>query len=277
MIRRKFRKDIPGKKSYDSYEVSPRTLKKEQVQVNFLLEKLAVSCQDHGSRQRLTWLARQSLSSKRPVREAAKAEIEFATWLVEAGFTVAFLPESEIPTADLECYWGEDRVFVEVTVIVGQSVAFKKGYFYREQVDQDHEEWDDEKVLGRRIVARITEKARQLSAYCAPVLLAITVKDSEAFPGKSKDRYQVDLKRLVGVLVSTFPQVPQVSGVLLTLWDIQPAESMANIRLTNFHIMERPGQGNGAPRVRMLGWNPMAHYPMESAVKQVLLKALGKI
>ena len=125
-------------------------------------------------------------------------------------------------------------------------------------------------------MARIAEKARQLAAYCAPVLLAITVKNAEPVRGANKDHAQVDLKRLVGVLVSTFPQVPQVSGVLLTLWDIQPAESMANIRLTNFHIMERPGQGNGAPRVRLLGWNPAAHYPMESAVIQVLPKALSE-
>jgi len=276
MIRRKSHKDSPRKQSQGLTEVSPQTLKKEKLHIESVLEKLTESCQDRGSRQRLTWLAQQSLSPKRPVREAAKAEMELALWLVEVGFTVAFLPESEIPTADLECYWGEDRVFVEVTVIVGQRVLLKKGPFSPEILDQDHEEWDDEKVLGRRIVARIAEKARQLSAYCAPVLLAITVKNAEPVQGRSNNHDQVDLKRLVGVLVSTFPQVPQVSGVLLTLWDIQPAESMANIRLTNFHIMERPGQGNGAPRVRMLGWNPAAHYPMESAVIQVLPKALSE-
>ena len=276
MIRRKSHKDSQRKQPQDVAEVPPRVLKKEKLHIESVLEKLTESCQDRGSRQRLTWLAQQSLSPKRPVREAAKAEMDLALWLVEVGFTVAFLPESEIPTADLECYWGEDRVFVEVTVIVGQRVLLKKGTFSHEQLDEDQEEWDDEKVLGRRIVARIAEKARQLAAYCAPVLLAITVKNAEPVRGANKDHAQVDLKRLVGVLVSTFPQVPQVSGVLLTLWDIQPAESMANIRLTNFHIMERPGQGNGAPRVRLLGWNPAAHYPMESAVIQVLPKALSE-
>ena len=276
MIRRKSHTDSRRKQFQDLTEVSPRTLKKEQLHIESVLEKLAESCQDRGSRQRLRWLAQQSLSPKHPVREAAKAEIELALWLVEVGFTVAFLPESKIPTADLECYWGEDRVFVEVTVIVGQRVVLKKGTFSHEQLDEDQEEWDDEKVLGRRIVARIAEKARQLSSYCAPVLLAITVKNAEPVQGRSKNHDQVDLKRLVGVLVSTFPQVPQVSGVLLTLWDIQPVESTANIRLTNFHIMERPEQGNGTPRVRMLGWNPVANYPMESAIIQVLPRALSK-
>jgi hypothetical protein len=276
MIRRKSHKLNQRKQPQDQTEVSSRTLKKEKVYLESLVEKLSDACRDSGSRHRLMWLAQQGVSAKRPVREAAKAEIEFAAWLVEVGFTVAFLPESEIPTADLECYWGEDRVFVEVTVIVGQRGLLKKGTFSPGQVDEDQEEWDDEKVLGRRIVARIAEKARQLSAYCAPVLLAITVKDAGAIQGRSKDHVQVDLKRLVGVLVSTFPQVPQVSGVLLTLWDIHPAESIANIRLTNFHIIERPGQVNGAPRVRMLGWNPVANYPLESTVTQVLPKALDE-
>ena len=159
MIRRKSHTDSRRKQFQDLTEVSPRTLKKEQLHIESVLEKLAESCQDRGSRQRLRWLAQQSLSPKHPVREAAKAEIELALWLVEVGFTVAFLPESKIPTADLECYWGEDRVFVEVTVIVGQRVVLKKGTFSHEQLDEDQEEWDDEKVLGRRIVARIAEKA----------------------------------------------------------------------------------------------------------------------
>ena len=39
-----------------------------------------------------------------------------------AGFTVAFLEESENRTADLECYLDENRMFVEVTAILGNHV-----------------------------------------------------------------------------------------------------------------------------------------------------------
>lgn len=120
------------------------------------------------------------VSQKREVREAAQAEVELARLLVRAGFSVSFLPESRSRTADLECYLGLERVFVEVTVIVKTDRQQQiKSLRQSETTIQDIavllEAYDRERLLVKRIVSRIAEKARQLSDYCAPVVLAITV------------------------------------------------------------------------------------------------------
>ena len=76
------------------------------------------TCGDPASRARLSWLREQFVRHRRGVSDAAQAEVDLASLFLRAGFSVSFLPESWVRTADLECYLGHDRLFVEVTVIV---------------------------------------------------------------------------------------------------------------------------------------------------------------
>ena len=85
-------------------------------------QQLYDQCSDPGSRIRLVGLREQYERQQLGVSEPAQVEAEVAMLMRHAGFTVAFLEESETRTADLECYWGENRMFVEVTAILGNNV-----------------------------------------------------------------------------------------------------------------------------------------------------------
>ena len=222
------------------------------------------TCGDPASRARLSWLREQFVRHRRGVSDAAQAEVDLASLFLRAGFSVSFLPESWVRTADLECYLGHDRLFVEVTVIV-PSERRTRGFPKVQPIggeDGNGLEDDAEKLLVKRIIARITEKARQLHYYCAPVILAITVPGQEKVVGSKSPKWVVDLKRLSGVLALTFPQVTQLSGVLLTFWDIQPRESKSNVRLNTINLVERALVGVLLPRVRLFASNPTARYPL---------------
>ena len=177
------------------------------------------TCGDPTSRARLRWLREQFVRHRRGVSDAAQAEVDLASLFLRAGFSVSFLPESWVRTADLECYLGHDRLFVEVTVIVPterRTHNFSGRRLIGRYEGKTQEDDAVDKLLVKRIIARITEKARQLHYYCAPVILAITVPGQEKVVGSKSPKWVVDLKRLSGVLALTFPQVTQLSGVLLT-------------------------------------------------------------
>ncbi len=228
------------------------------------------TCGDPASRARLSWLREQFVRHRRGVSDAAQAEVDLASLFLRAGFSVSFLPESWVRTADLECYLGHDRLFVEVTVIVpteGRTHNFSGRRLMGRHEGKTQEDDAADKLLVKRIIARITEKARQLHYYCAPVILAITVPGQEKVVGSKSPKWVVDLKRLSGVLALTFPQVTQLSGVLLTFWDIQPLESKSNVRLNTINLVERASVGVLLPRVRLFASNPTARYPLPNAAR----------
>ena len=103
-----------------------------------------------------------------------------------------------------------------------------------------------------RLVARVRQKARQLERYCAAVMLALTV------PPQWQTRQELDLKNLAGSLTVTLGVTRQVSALLLSLWDVDPAPARSGVRLANVFTVERPPGQRAYPRVRMLVLNPYA-------------------
>lgn len=73
----------------------------------------------------------------------------------------------------------------------------------------------------------------------------------------------LDLQQLGGVITTALASLPQRSGVLFTLWNIQPAESRSNIRLSNVHVGKWISDVNGFSQVRCFMLNPKAGYPVE--------------
>lgn len=240
------------------------------------LRALKAVCRDAGSRQRLGRLQERHEHANATAAESARVEVELAGLLIDAGFTIAFLPESGARTADLECYCGPDRFFVEVTHILVNGAGGQQhlGKVVGRDCLDDAQEYSGKAVLLKRIVARMAEKAKQLSLYSAPVILAITVKMAVFAEMKKGTSVEVDVRGLTGGIANTFPHVPQLSGVLLTLWDAQPRETSASIRLSNVSISERTARELAFPRVRLLSWNPRATYPLERSVIRALKERL---
>ena len=233
-------------------------------------------CQDRGSRIRLMGLREQFERRKSGVSESAAAEIELATMLVHAGFSISFLQESKARTADLECYLGVNRLFFEITVIV--PTTSHKDFVWLKSVQEgegnESPEGHQQRVLLHRLVARMAEKAKQLDRYCAPVVLAVTVPDQVHRMNRKRPEERLDLQRLAGGLASVLPQVPQLSAVLLTIWRAQPQESRANIRLSNIHYVTRSSSSTGVPRIRLLAINSFAKYELCREEIQMLQKAM---
>ncbi len=111
-------------------------------------------------------------------------------------------------------------------------------------------------ILIHRLLARISQKARQLTDYCDPVVLAVTV------PHRDHRVEELDLKRLAGAITVLLPLIKHVSAVLLSLWDVEPAQARSGVRLSNVHVVERPPQQRAYPRVRLLAVNPGADNPL---------------
>jgi hypothetical protein len=193
-------------------------------------------------------------SDDRGISESALAELELAVLLMRAGFRIGFLPESQSKTADLECVRAGSRFFVEVTSMVGcdhRRVQMVSRLWLKQEEDVDQE------LLTVRIMARIRQKAKQLADYCAPVLLAITLPPADRQerqrgrgPNRLLGNQEVDLKRMAGAITVMFPLVPQVSGILLSLWDVEPAVQRSGVRLANVHVIERPRLQTASPRIR---------------------------
>lgn len=229
-------------------------------------QTLAKACDDGESQTRLAML--WDHISRFPVRQAASAhaEIETAYFLAQAGFSVAFLEASGGRTADLECYDGTHRFFVEVTVIQSTQGATRKPPVVRLQPHQILESSDEffEQALVKRLLSRMAEKARQLERYCAPVLLAVSVPDLPWGKGRPQEIPPLDLQRLAAMLVGVVVDVPQFSAILLTLWKA-PAQELRNpIRIRQVTWVTRPPGNPRAPRIRMLAVNPVARYRLNS-------------
>lgn len=224
-------------------------------------------CTDRGSRVRLGRLIHRLLSHDRGVRESALAELELATQLIRAGFTIRFLPEAQARTADLEGRRGETRIFFEVTALVGSGRHLGLAALQRRRHDEDGPRAVGQAVIDR-LTARIAQKSKQLGDYAAPVMLAMSVPKHE--PGVRPDEPIVDLKKLAGTVTVLLLGLKQLSGVLITLWDLEAAPVQSGIRLANVHLVERSRHQSASPRVRLLIANPGAEFPLETADLEVL-------
>ena len=220
-------------------------------------------CTDRGSLTRLVRLIDRLTGNDRGAQESALAELELATLLVRAGVSLRFLPESQSRTADLECCLGQDRFFVEVTAMIGSTSRLPLDMTTRVRQMDDVEDGEDGCALINRLVARVSQKARQLVNYCA-VLLAITVphRDGQCDGLRNGVGEELDLKQLASAVTLMLPLVSQVSAVLLSLWDVRPLPARSGVRLANVQVVQRPPQQTAYPRVRLLILNPAAGYPL---------------
>lgn len=235
-------------------------------------ERLHGACHDRASQRRLQHLQRRLASSHVGARESAIAELDVAAKIHRAGGSVLFLPESVARTADLECWFGSERLFIEVTTMIGASkrphgVARHRAAFQHEP-EGDFTIGD---LLINRILARIGQKARQLSDYCAPVLLAVHVR--QALDGRDQDRparfeggkrrhslVPLDLRRLAGAVTNLLLPLRHLSGVLLALWDVEALPAPSGVRLANVEIAERAGGDALHPIHRVCVLNPESRF-----------------
>lgn len=129
---------------------------------------------------------------------------------------------------------------------------------------EDREDREDGRALINRLVARVSQKARQLIDYCAPVLLAITVPHRNDQHGGLRNSVgeELDLKQLASAITVTLPLVPQISAVHLSLWDVRPLPQGSGVRLANVQVVQRPPQQTAYPRVRLLILHPAAGHPL---------------
>ena len=221
-------------------------------------------CADQSSHLRLGRLVRRLTHYDYGVRESALAELELAAQLIRVGARVTFLPESQARTADLECRLGRDRWFVEVTAMVGSAERQRLPLRGLIPDEESGEEEDRGVILIHRILARIQQKARQLSDYCDPVVLSISIPraDLQGDRVAKPDEIWLDLKMLAGAVTVLLTKLRALSAVLISLWDVQPLPSKAGTRLANVELIERPRRQRGHPRVRMLIQNPVASAPL---------------
>ncbi|MGD9851276.1 MAG: hypothetical protein AB7T38_08410 [Nitrospirales bacterium] len=233
-------------------------------------------CTDPESQSRLMDLRQQLERSTEKEAASSRAEIQTAHFLIQAGFSVAFLEASGGRTADLQCYAGSHRFFVEITVIQSTQSLVGKAAFSRASSEILSETGDDffEHVFVRRLLARMAEKAKQLKRYCAPVLLAVSVPDVLSDKGRSGPVPPLDLQRIAGMLVGVLAEVPQFSGILLTCWNA-PAQEIRNpIRIRQVHWVTRPPNDSLHPRIRLLANNVFASYEMTAREIRILKEAL---
>lgn len=221
-------------------------------------------CQDRRSQARLTRLIHRMTGADPVARESALTELELATLLIRAGFRVELLPEAQDKTADLQCRSGDERMFVEVTALVGSArrAMPRFGADRRKMGGQEAER--EPQVLASRILARIAQKARQLAHYQAPVVLAATVPPRDPLEASRfgpRER-EVDLKLLAGSVTLLLMRLPGLSAVLLSLWDVEPVAFRSGVRLANVSLMERARQHIAYPRVRLLVLNPVAAFSL---------------
>lgn len=221
-------------------------------------------CSDRASQTRLAHLITRMTGQDRGARESALAELELATLLIRAGFSVRLLPEAQAKTADLECRLGGERMFVEVTALVGSARRPLSGFgAHRRKVEaQDGEE--SQHMLVSRLLARIAQKARQLAHYEGPVVLAASVpqRDPLEMPRYQPLERDLDLKLLAGSVTLLLARLRHLSAVLLSLWDVEPLPARSGVRLANVHVVERSRQQAAYPRVRLLVLNPAAAFPL---------------
>lgn len=240
-----------------------KKLKKRIQEFGAQWRQLYDHCHDQESRTRLAELREQFERQRRGISEPAQAEVEVAYSLTQGGFSIAFLKESEERTADLECWLGTDRLYVEITAIIpnpsdrrsaraGSGVGWGAERFPEGDIRQE--------AFVRRLLGRMAEKSRQLSRYCAPVLLAVTVPNDELLEGGPVSEEKLDLQRLAGMLTTTLSGFPQLSGVLLTCWNVAAELPRSNVRLSQTFWVTRSGADIALPRIRLLVVNGFAWY-----------------
>lgn len=217
-------------------------------------------CADQSSHLRLGRLIHRLTHYDPGVQESALAELELATQLIRAGAGVIFLPESQARTADLECRMGRERLFVEVTAMVGSAERRRLPLRGIALDDEQGAEEDRGVILIHRILARIRQKAKQLADYCDPVLLNISIPRADLRSGRYSRREEIwlDLKTLSGAVTVLLTRLPHISGVLISLWDVHPLPAKAATRLANVELVERSRHQRTQPRVRLLILNPSA-------------------
>jgi hypothetical protein len=187
------------------------------------------------------------------------AELELATQLIRVGTKVRFLPESQARTADLECHLGRDRFFVEITAMVGS--AERRRLPLRDLIDEGQGKEEDRGIiLIHRILARISQKAKQLADYSDPVILSISIPRADLKGARQSRREEIrlDLKYLAGAVTLRLQTLPHLSAVLIAVWDVTPLPAPAATRLANVELVERTRYQRGYPRVRFLIENPDA-------------------
>jgi hypothetical protein len=187
------------------------------------------------------------------------AELELATQLIRVGTKVRFLPESQARTADLECHLGRDRFFVEITAMVGS--AERRRLPLRDLIGEGQGKEEDRGIiLIHRILARISQKAKQLADYSDPVILSISIPRADLKGARQSRREEIrlDLKYLAGAVTLRLQTLPHLSAVLIAVWDVTPLPAPAATRLANVELVERTRYQRGYPRVRFLIENPDA-------------------
>jgi hypothetical protein len=202
--------------------------------------------------------------------------LELATQLIRVGARITFLPESQARTADLECRLGRERLFVEVTAMVGSAERRRlplRGILLDEE---QGEEEDRGVILIHRILARIQQKAKQLVDYCDPVILSISIPraDLQGSRASRRDVIRLDLKALAGSVTVLLTKLRHLSAVMISLWDVEPLPSKAATRLANVELVERSKHQRVHPRVRVLIQNPTASAHLnerhEDALREIL-------
>ena len=233
-------------------------------------------CDDQSSHLRLGRLLRRLTHYDYGVRESALAELELATQLIRVGVRVAFLPESQARTADLECRVGLERFFMEVTAMVGSAERQRlplRGLDLDEVIGQEE---DRGVILIHRILARIRQKAKQLADYCDPVVLSISIPRADLQGEKyaRPDQIWLDLKALAGLVTVLLTRVPCLSAVMISMWDVEPLPSKATLRLANVEWIERTKHQRTRPRVHMLIQNPSASIPLAESHDALIRETL---
>jgi hypothetical protein len=217
-------------------------------------------CADQSSLLRLGRLIHRLMHSDYGVRESALAEVELATQLIRVGTRVVFLPESQARTADLECHIGHQRFFAEVTAMVGSAERRRLPLRGLAAAGDIGEEEDRGIILIHRVVARVQQKAKQLTDYRDPVVLSLSIPraDLRGERASMAEEIWLDLKGLAGSVTLALTRLRHLSAVMMSLWSVKPIPSTAGIRLANVEVVERAGHQRGYPRVRMMIQNPAA-------------------
>lgn len=233
-------------------------------------------CADQSSHLRLGRLIHRLTHYDPGVQESALAELELATQLIRVGTRVTFLPESQARTADLECLLGRERLFVEVTAMVGSAERRRLPLRGIVLDEEQGEEEDRGVILIHRILARIQQKAKQLADYRDPVILSISIPRADLQGGSTSRREEIrlDLKALAGSATVLLTKLRHLSAVMISLWDVEPLPSKAAIRLANVEVVERTKRQRTHPRVRLLILNPCAPSLLterqEDSLRQIL-------
>ncbi len=233
-------------------------------------------CADHSSHVRLGRLIHRLTHHDPGVQESALAELELATQLIRVGARVTFLPESQARTADLECHLGRERFFVEVTAMVGSAERRRLPLRGLAVDEQQGAEEDRGVILIHRVLARIRQKAKQLSDYCDPVILHISIPRADLRSGGQArgEKIWLDLKSLSGAVTVLLTRLQHLSAVLISLWDVHPLPAKAPTRLANVDLVERSRHERTHPRVRMLVHNPAASAVFNEPHQEVLRSLL---